>query len=162
MPAPWLQTLAIVPADEKADAALLEGIADWCDRFTPLVSLDAPDGLFLDITGAAHLFGGEDSDAGDRHRQIARQGFAVQGAIAGTSLAAHALARYMANASALSNFTALAAKRRLSRRCPSRRWSATTGHCAPCAMPASRPWAWWPAGCAANCRNGWAPVSSPG
>ena len=54
-----VQPLAIVPADEKADAALLEGIADWCDRFTPLVSLDAPDGLFLDITGAAHLFGGE-------------------------------------------------------------------------------------------------------
>ena len=54
-----VQPLAIVPADEKADAALLDEIADWCDRFTPLVSLDAPDGLLLDITGAAHLFGGE-------------------------------------------------------------------------------------------------------
>ena len=34
-------------------------IADWCDRFTPLVALDPPHGLFLDITGCAHLFGGE-------------------------------------------------------------------------------------------------------
>ena len=60
MPGPWCNALTIVPADEKADAALLEGIADWCDRFSPFVaSLDAPDGLFLDITGAAHLFGGE-------------------------------------------------------------------------------------------------------
>ena len=34
-------------------------IADWCDRFTPLVAFDPPHGLFLDITGCAHLFGGE-------------------------------------------------------------------------------------------------------
>src|ERR1700748_816643 len=54
-----VQPLAIVPAGEKADAALLEHIADWCDRFTPLVTLDPPDGLLLDITGASHLFGGE-------------------------------------------------------------------------------------------------------
>src|SRR5438045_958589 len=32
-----VQPLAIMPADERADAALLESIADWCDRFTPLV-----------------------------------------------------------------------------------------------------------------------------
>ena len=89
-----IQPLCIVPADEKADAALLDGIADWCDRFTPLVSLDAPDGLFLDITGAAHLFGGETAMLATVTKSIARQGFAVQGAIAGTSLAAHALARY--------------------------------------------------------------------
>ena len=37
----------------------LDDIADWCDRFTPLVALDPPHGLFLDITGCAHLFGGE-------------------------------------------------------------------------------------------------------
>lgn len=89
-----VERLAIVPADEKADAALLEGIADWCDRFTPLVSLDGVDGLFLDITGAAHLFGGEKAMLTSIIASIARQGFAVQGAIAGTSLAAHALARY--------------------------------------------------------------------
>ena len=46
-------------ADEAADAHALNDIADWCDRFTPLVALDAPHGLFLDITGCAHLFGGE-------------------------------------------------------------------------------------------------------
>jgi protein ImuB len=89
-----VQPLAIVPADEKADAALLDAIADWCDRFTPLVSLDAPDGLFLDISGAAHLFGGEAAMLAMVTRRIADQGFAVRGAIAGTSLAARALARY--------------------------------------------------------------------
>jgi len=89
-----VQPLCIVPADEKADAALLENIADWCDRFTPLVSLDAPDGLFLDITGAAHLFGGEAAMLALVSAKIADQGFAVRAAIAGTSLAARALARY--------------------------------------------------------------------
>ena len=91
-----IENLAIVPADEKADLTLLESIADWCDRFTPLVSADAPDGLLLDITGVAHLFGGEAAMLQHVRGKIAAQGFAVQGAIAGTSLSAHALARYAA------------------------------------------------------------------
>jgi protein ImuB len=89
-----VQPLTVVTADERADAKLMDGIADWCDRFTPLVALDAPDGLLLDITGAAHLFGGEAAMLSLVVRRIGEQGFAVQGAIAGTSLAARALARY--------------------------------------------------------------------
>ena len=93
-----VQPLKIVPADERADAALLESIADWCDRFTPLVSLDSPDGLFLDITGAAHLFGGEAAMLTMVMQRLAEQGLAVRGAIAGTSLAARALARFQSRA----------------------------------------------------------------
>ena len=51
--------LTVFDADPVADAKTLGDIADWCDRFTPLVALDAPHGLFLDVTGCAHLFGGE-------------------------------------------------------------------------------------------------------
>lgn len=87
-------SLHIVPADEKADAALLEAIADWCDRFTPYVATDAPDGLLLDISGAAHLCGGEAAMLSQVMQKIAAQGFVVRGAIAGTSLAARALARH--------------------------------------------------------------------
>jgi protein ImuB len=43
--------IAVADADERADFALLEGVADWCDRYTPLVGLDSPDGLMLDISG---------------------------------------------------------------------------------------------------------------
>ena len=89
-----IENLAVVPADEKADLALLENIADWCDRFTPLVTLDPPDGLFFDITGVAHLFGGEVQMLAHIRDKIAAQGFAVQAAIAGTSLGARALARH--------------------------------------------------------------------
>ena len=53
--------LAAIDADETADAATLNHIADWCDRYTPLIGIDPPDGLFLDISGCAHLFDGEDN-----------------------------------------------------------------------------------------------------
>ena len=48
-----------VDADFTADARALDGLADWSGRYTPWVGLDAPDGIFLDITGCGHLFGGE-------------------------------------------------------------------------------------------------------
>src|SRR5277367_3812003 len=47
--------LVLADADPAADAAALTALADWCARFSPAVALDPPDGLFLDITGVAHL-----------------------------------------------------------------------------------------------------------
>ncbi len=96
-----IEGLDVRPADEKADLTLLEGIADWCDRFTPLVATDAPDGLLLDISGGDHLFGGEAAMLQHVREKIAAQGFAVQAAIAGTSLAARALARFAGGTIAL-------------------------------------------------------------
>src|SRR5215813_12262481 len=43
--------LGVADDDPAADQALLAAIADWCDRYTPLVALDPPDGLTLDVTG---------------------------------------------------------------------------------------------------------------
>ena len=59
-------------------AKTLNAIADWCDRFTPLVALDPPHGLFLDITGCAHLFGGEAALMQTLCAALTRQGFARQ------------------------------------------------------------------------------------
>jgi protein ImuB len=85
--------LKVFDADIVADAKTLDDIADWCDRFTPLVALDPPHGLFLDITGCAHLFGGEANLLQGLVRALARQGFAVSAAIAGTSICARTLTR---------------------------------------------------------------------
>ncbi len=85
--------LKVFDADIAADNKTLEDIADWCDRFTPLVALDPPHGLFLDITGCAHLFGGEAALLQALVRALARQGFAVSAAIAGTSVCARTLTR---------------------------------------------------------------------
>ncbi len=89
-----LGNLTIMPADEKKDLALLDGIADSCERFSPFVIIDAPDGVILDITGVAHLFGGEAAMLEHASRKITAQGFAVQAAIAGTASAARALAKF--------------------------------------------------------------------
>jgi protein ImuB len=82
-----------VDADEHADLALLEAVADWCDRYTPLVGLDAPDGLTLDITGCAHLFGGEAALARDLVGRLSAQGLQARVAVAGTVGCAWAVAR---------------------------------------------------------------------
>ena len=89
-----VQGLTILPADDNRDRELLEAIADWCDRFTPFVATDAPDGLILDVTGATHLFGGESTMLRLVMEKIKAQGFTVQAAIAGTPAAARALAKF--------------------------------------------------------------------
>jgi protein ImuB len=87
-------SLPVVDADPEADRRLLEAIADWCDRYTPLIGLDLPDGLKLDVTGCAHLFGGEAAFCRDLVERLATQGFQARAAIADTFGAAWAMARY--------------------------------------------------------------------
>jgi protein ImuB len=87
--------IQVFDADEAADAQALNAIADWCDRFTPLVALDCPHGLLLDITGCAHLFGGEAKLMQMVCNALTRQGFAVSAAIAGTSVCARTMNRYV-------------------------------------------------------------------
>jgi protein ImuB len=82
----------VVAEDAGADAALLESIADWCLRYTPLVACDAPDGLLLDISGCAHLYGGEHELVADLSGRLERAGFAYSLAVAGTIGAAWAAA----------------------------------------------------------------------
>jgi protein ImuB len=85
--------LTVFDADDAADLHALNAIADWCDRFTPLVALDSPHGLFLDITGCAHLFGGEAALMRIVCDALTRQGFAVSSAIASTSICARTMTR---------------------------------------------------------------------
>ncbi|MDQ0316630.1 DUF6504 family protein [Amorphus orientalis] len=86
--------LVAEPHDPEADAALLDGLATACDRYTPLVALTPPDGLFLDITGCAHLFGGEAGLMNDLSTRLSRAGFSARATIAPTPGAAWAMAHY--------------------------------------------------------------------
>ena len=86
--------LPVVEADPEADQRLLEGIADWCDRYTPLIGLDPPDGLLLDVTGCAHLFGGEAALARNLVRRLAKQGLRARVAVADTAGCAWGVAHY--------------------------------------------------------------------
>lgn len=86
--------LEVAEHDETADADLLERLADWCDRYSPLVAVEPPDGIVCDITGVSHLFGGEAGLVADMESRLRAQGFATRIAIAGTARAARALARF--------------------------------------------------------------------
>ncbi|WP_404404965.1 Y-family DNA polymerase [Pelagibacterium halotolerans] len=89
-----VRPLRILEHDPDADEVLLEKIADWCDRYSPILSLDGRDGLMFDITGVAHLFGGEIGLARDLKSRLSRMGFTTKISIAGTALCAHALTRF--------------------------------------------------------------------
>ncbi|KAF0184435.1 MAG: DNA polymerase Y family protein [Hyphomonadaceae bacterium] len=80
-------------ANQGADARFLDAIAEWCERYTPVVALDPPDGLFLDITGCAHLFDGERPLLAGMLDSLARRHLRARAAIAPTPAAAWALAR---------------------------------------------------------------------
>ena len=86
--------LTAVPEDQAADARLIDALADWCQRYTPLVAADPPDGILFDIGGCAHLFGGEEKLRADLLTRVRRWGFSARAAIASTIGAAYAAARF--------------------------------------------------------------------
>jgi len=63
--------LHIEPADPAADAAALARLAFWAlRRYSPVVAIDLPDGLLIDATGVAHLFGGEAALLGELRARL--------------------------------------------------------------------------------------------
>ncbi len=93
---------ALVPNLDVADdepekiQRVLGKLAEWCIRFTPYVALDPPDGLLLDVTGCAHLWGDEERYLSDIVRKISARGYGVRAALTDTPGAAWAVARYAA------------------------------------------------------------------
>jgi protein ImuB len=90
--------LQVRAADPAADDAALRRLALWATRYTPAVApfdeKSGADGLFLDIAGAAHLFGGEAKLIADLEARLARFGLPARLAVAATAGAAWALARF--------------------------------------------------------------------
>ncbi|HEX5181940.1 MAG TPA: DUF6504 family protein [Allosphingosinicella sp.] len=89
--------LDVRDADPEGDAAFLTRLATFAARrWTPRAALSGPDGLWLDLDGVAHLFGGERRMCERILLFCARLGFEARIAVAGTPGAAHALARHRA------------------------------------------------------------------
>lgn len=86
--------LATRPADQARQGAALASLRRWAGRYAPMVAGDGADGLIADISGVAHLFGGEPALRDDLHARLARAGLTAVSAIAGSRGAAHALARH--------------------------------------------------------------------
>lgn len=86
--------LEVAEATPEADSVLLGRIADWARRYSPWTAADEPDGVVIDITGCAHLFGGEAALAADLTGRLRAAGFAARAAIADTPAAAWGLVRF--------------------------------------------------------------------
>ena len=72
------------PARPGIDAQALAALAHWCVRWSPSVAVDAPDGIFIDCGGSAHLFGGDEALAVGIVRRLAAAGIGVRVALAPT------------------------------------------------------------------------------
>jgi protein ImuB len=84
--------LMTFPADPQGDRAALLALARWCDRYSPYVAPVFPDGIVLDITGCAHLFGGEAGLVRDAVARLRDIGFSAHPGLADTPGAAAAIA----------------------------------------------------------------------
>lgn len=73
---------------------LLGALAEWCLRYTPVVAVDMPDGLLLDISGCPHLWGGEDLYVKDIITKLNSYGYKAHIAVADTIGTAWAVSRY--------------------------------------------------------------------
>lgn len=110
--------LLTTAGEPQTDHRLIETIANWCDRYTPWVSIDplggaiaeegteacsaggfgGDAGLLLDVSGCAHLFGqdeaGECALLADLVQRLSRHDLACRASMADTAGAAWALARF--------------------------------------------------------------------
>jgi protein ImuB len=94
----FLQVRAV---DAATDDAALRRLALWATRYTPTASLwseeNGADGFFLDIEGAAHLFGGEERLIADLAARLEKSfGLPARLAVAATPGMAWALSRFCA------------------------------------------------------------------
>ena len=72
----------------------LRRLAEWCGRYSPWTAPDGLDGIKIEVTGCAHLWGGEEALATDLIARLDRQGIAGHIAITDTQGAAWASARF--------------------------------------------------------------------
>lgn len=82
------------PADIQADMRFLTTLRRWATRWCPWVGFEGRDGLVLDITGAAHLFGGEQVMLSAMRARMTRAGLAMQIGLGDTRGAAWARAHF--------------------------------------------------------------------
>lgn len=89
-----LPSIEVFTQSSGWESKLLSGLAEWCLRYTPMVAPDSPDGLILDITGCAHLWGGEVPYLKEILITLKSKGYDTRAAIADTIGTAWAVARY--------------------------------------------------------------------
>ncbi len=89
-----LPALGTAPAEPEHDRRALAALARWAGRYGPSRNVEGDDGLWIDTTGVAHLYGDEPGMVGDLVARLARAGLTTRVGLADTVGAAFALARF--------------------------------------------------------------------
>jgi protein ImuB len=89
-----LPELTVFDAKPQDDEAALSRLGLWCMMYSPLVTPDLPDGIFIDVAGSAHLFQGEIALLEDLGRRLGKAGITARAAISDTPGCSWAVARY--------------------------------------------------------------------
>ena len=63
-------SLEVLDDDPALSEKLLKVISEWCIRYTDIVAADPPDGIIMDVTGCAHLWGGESKYISDIYQRL--------------------------------------------------------------------------------------------
>ena len=82
------------PAEPERDAKALSALSHWLGRYGPARNVDGRDGLWVDTTGVAHLFGDEGRMLADLSSRLTKAGLSARIGLADTSGASYALARF--------------------------------------------------------------------
>lgn len=90
----FVHGLKVIDDKPERAAKLLKGIGEWCVRYSPVVAVDLPDGLILEISGCAHLWGGERAYLTEIVSRLKKKGYTVRTAMADTVGAAWAISRF--------------------------------------------------------------------
>jgi len=91
---------AIIPGLQVIDdrpgqaAKLLKALGEWCIRYSPIIAIDLPDGLILDVSGCAHLWGSERAYLKEIVTRLRSKGYDVRAAMADTVGTAWAISRF--------------------------------------------------------------------
>lgn len=86
--------LLTVTEDPLNEARFLGVLRRWAGRLSPWVAEEPPASLLIDLTGSAHLFGGEEAVLAKVAEECAELGLTVRAGVADTPGAAWGLARY--------------------------------------------------------------------
>ena len=89
-----LPGIQVIDDTKDVGARLIKKLSLWCARYSPAVAIDNPDGLLLDVSGCAHLWGTERDYLKDIIHKLKAFGYHIRAAIADTIGAAWAIARY--------------------------------------------------------------------
>lgn len=86
--------IVVLDDPPEGPGKLLTALGRWCIRYSPVVAVDMPEGLLLDASGCAHLWGGEQNYVDDLRTRLAAFGYDVRIGMADTIGCAWAVARY--------------------------------------------------------------------